>query len=86
LDLQGGISFLVKMDTSSLTNENDLDAALSQAVEVLRKRVDRFGVAEPLIQPAGENSILIQLPGLLLPTRRLPGIPLRKRRFSSSAW
>jgi SecD/SecF fusion protein len=38
--------------------------ALSQAVEVLRKRVDRFGVAEPVIQSAGGNRILIQLPGL----------------------
>ena len=33
-------------------------------MEVLRKRVDKFGVAEPIIQPAGENRILIQLPGL----------------------
>ena len=39
-------------------------AALSQAVEVLRKRVDHFGVAEPVIQSAGGNRILIQLPGL----------------------
>ena len=39
-------------------------AALSQAVEVLRKRIDRFGVAEPVIQSAGGNKILIQLPGL----------------------
>src|SRR5208283_391932 len=38
--------------------------ALSQAVEVLRKRVDQFGVAEPVIQPVGGNQILIQLPGL----------------------
>ena len=37
---------------------------LSQAVEVLRKRVDRFGVSEPVIQPQGEDRILIQLPGL----------------------
>ena len=35
-----------------------------QAVEVLRKRVDKFGVAEPIIQPAGSDRILIQLPGL----------------------
>ncbi|MCS7338854.1 MAG: protein translocase subunit SecD, partial [Verrucomicrobiae bacterium] len=40
------------------------EAALGQAVEVLRKRVDRFGVAEPIIQPAGSDRILIQLPGL----------------------
>jgi SecD/SecF fusion protein len=37
---------------------------LSQAVEVLRRRVDKFGVAEPVIQPAGADRILIQLPGL----------------------
>ncbi len=66
LDLQGGTSFLVGIDTNKL-NKADMDSrrsALSQAVEVLRKRVDRFGVAEPLIQPAGEDKILIQLPGL----------------------
>ena len=62
LDLQGGTSFLVQMDTKSLTN--DVGGALSQAVEVLRRRVDRFGVAEPLILPQGADKILVQLPGL----------------------
>jgi SecD/SecF fusion protein len=33
-------------------------------VEVLRRRVDKFGVAEPLIQPEGNDRILVQLPGL----------------------
>ena len=64
LDLQGGTSFLVEMDTNKLTNPQDTGGAISQAVEVLRKRVDAFGVAEPVIQPAGGNQILIQLPGL----------------------
>ncbi len=64
LDLQGGTSFLVEMDTTKLANTNDTSSALSQAVEVLRKRIDRFGVAEPVIQSAGGNRILIQLPGL----------------------
>src|SRR5262249_32284499 len=32
--------------------------------EVLRRRVDRLGVAEPIIQPAGADRIMIQLPGL----------------------
>ena len=31
---------------------------------MLRRRVDNLGVAEPVIQPAGEDHILIQLPGL----------------------
>jgi SecD/SecF fusion protein len=69
LDLRGGTSFLVGLDTSSLDDTNNVgsttrDAAISQAVEVFRRRVDRFGVAEPLIQPVGDNKILIQLPGL----------------------
>lgn len=64
LDLQGGTSFLVSMDTNKLTSASEKSRVLSQAVEVLRKRVDRFGVAEPLIQPIGDDRILIQLPGL----------------------
>jgi len=74
LDLQGGTSFLVEMSTNELeTAEGDTnvthraqeaDVVLAQAVEVLRKRVDRLGVAEPVIQPAGNNRIEVQLPGL----------------------
>lgn len=82
LDLQGGTSFLVEMETNrfvtvttttnslgveqSVTNssQTELEGALEHAVEVLRKRVDKFGVAEPLIQPAGNNRIMVQLPGL----------------------
>src|SRR5664280_2264792 len=64
LDLQGGTSFLVEMDTNRLAQATDADTALSHAIEVLRKRVDKFGVAEPLIQPEGNDRILVQLPGL----------------------
>jgi SecD/SecF fusion protein len=64
LDLQGGTSFLVGMDTSNLGTNVDRGTVLANAIEVLRKRVDRLGVAEPLLQPAGEDRILIQLPGL----------------------
>jgi SecD/SecF fusion protein len=64
IDLQGGTSFVVEMDTNQLDKASQADTALSQAVEVLRKRVDKFGVAEPVIQPEGNNRILVQLPGL----------------------
>jgi SecD/SecF fusion protein len=64
IDLQGGQSFLVKMDTSKLAEGAVVSDAVQQAIEVLRKRVDKFGVAEPVIQPAGEDRILIQLPGM----------------------
>jgi SecD/SecF fusion protein len=74
LDLQGGTSFLMEMNTNALfagLNTNSAQpasevasAALGQAVQVLRKRIDQFGVAEPDIRPAGGNRILVQLPGL----------------------
>ena len=73
LDLQGGSSFLVGVDTTKVLSDTNLtritaedtqQRALEQAVEVLRKRVDKFGVSEPLIQPVGNNKILIQMPGL----------------------
>ena len=64
LDLQGGTAFLVSLDTTRMAKIEDREHAVAQAVEVLRKRVDRFGVSEPIIAPEGENNILIQLPGL----------------------
>lgn len=64
LDLQGGSSFLMEMDTNRLEQIADRKRAIEQTVEVLRKRVDTFGVAEPLLQPQGENRILVQIPGM----------------------
>ena len=81
LDLQGGTSFLVEMDMSKLSDTNEMTGALSQAVEVLRKRVDRFGVAEPVIQPAGNNRILIQLPGLSEDDRARAWTNIQKTAF-----
>ena len=81
LDLKGGTSFLVEMDTSSLTNAADNSGALSQAVEVLRKRVDKFGVAEPIIQPEGNNQILVQLPGLSAADQENAKIAIKKAAF-----
>jgi SecD/SecF fusion protein len=81
LDLQGGTSFLVRMDTSGLTNATDTSGALSQAVEVLRKRVDRFGVAEPIIQPQGSDRILVQLPGLSAADQESAKLAIQKAAF-----
>ncbi len=64
LDLQGGISFLVALQTNKLREDQDLKSVSDQAIEVLRQRIDKFGVAEPSLQPVGDDRILIQLPGL----------------------
>src|SRR5438477_1808952 len=81
LDLQGGTSFLVEMDTSKLAQEAQKDAALADAVEVLRKRVDRLGVAEPLIQLAGNNRISIQLPGLAEADKDIARTQIKRAAF-----
>lgn len=36
----------------------------SQALEMLRNRIDKFGVSEPIILPRGNDAIEIQLPGV----------------------
>lgn len=64
LDLRGGSSFLMGMDTATLSTNVDQTHALSQAVEVLRRRVDKLGVAEPVIQPSGNDRIVVQMPGV----------------------
>ena len=61
LDIQGGTSFLIRlMGADKEVNKGMLD----QAVEVIRKRVDVFGVSEPVISPVGNDRILVQIPGL----------------------
>ena len=60
LDLQGGISVI-------LTADDDTDQELiEQAVEIMRTRIEAFGdVQEPEIAISGENSVLVQLPGVI---------------------
>jgi len=62
LDLRGGTSFLIQLapqDDKEITPD-----LLDQAVEVIRKRVDAYGVSEPVITPQGTDRILVQIPGL----------------------
>lgn len=42
---------------------------VTRALEILRNRVDEFGVAEPIIQKQGENRIIIELAGITDPSR-----------------
>lgn len=45
--------------------------AVDQSLEILRNRIDQFGVAEPVIIRQGEDEIVIQLPGVKDPQRAL---------------
>jgi SecD/SecF fusion protein len=68
LDLQGGTSFLVRL-VPPAPEQGAPPRAITpemqeQAVEVIRKRVDEFGVSEPVITKQGSDHILVQIAGL----------------------
>ncbi len=45
--------------------------AVNQALEIIRNRIDQFGVAEPVIVRQGEDEIVVQLPGVKDPERAM---------------
>ena len=65
-------------DKISLTTSNadvvkvlktEIEGAIANSFNVLRNRIDRFGVVQPNIQKLGNGRILIQLPGVKEPER-----------------
>ncbi|MCX5754181.1 MAG: protein translocase subunit SecD [Candidatus Krumholzibacteria bacterium] len=68
LDLKGGMHLTLEVDDSQLTAEEKKDV-LDRALEIVRNRVDQFGVSEPTIQKEGSKRIIVQLPGLTDPDR-----------------
>ncbi|OGP71061.1 MAG: preprotein translocase subunit SecF [Deltaproteobacteria bacterium RBG_13_60_28] len=47
------------------------EQTLNQSLEVLRNRIDQFGVTEPVILRQGSTQIVVQLPGIQDPQRAL---------------
>jgi len=63
LDLQGGMYLVLEVDRTGLTEEDAKDAT-DRALEIIRNRIDQFGVYEPSIQQQGMYRMVIQLPGV----------------------
>ena len=63
LDLKGGMHVVLQVDQSKL-KENERRDAVDRALEIIRNRVDQFGVTEPLIQKQGGDRVIVELPGL----------------------
>lgn len=68
LDLRGGMRLVLQVDKSNL-NPDEASDAVDRAKEILRNRVDQFGVAEPLIAVQGGDRIVVELPGISDPDR-----------------
>ena len=64
LDLKGGMHMVMEVDKTHLKPE-EIKGATDRALEVIRNRVDQFGVSEPIIQKQGKDRIVVQLPGVV---------------------
>jgi SecD/SecF fusion protein len=63
LDLKGGMHLVMEVDKTNLS-KSEAEDALDRALEIIRNRIDEFGVAEPVIQKQGVDRIIVELPGL----------------------
>ncbi len=66
LDLKGGSHLVFEADTTKI-NKNDIDDAINSARDIIEKRVNYFGVSEPVVQTLkSENHyrINVDLPGI----------------------
>ena len=65
LDLQGGMRLVLGVDSKAagISKEQE-DQVVETSLEIIRNRVDEFGVTEPVIQRVGSNRIAVSLPGV----------------------
>jgi protein-export membrane protein SecD len=63
LDLQGGAHLVYEANLEAI-DSLDKASSLNGARDVIEKRVNTFGVAEPVVQISGNNRIIIELAGV----------------------
>ncbi|MEO7424148.1 MAG: protein translocase subunit SecD [Fibrobacteria bacterium] len=63
LDLAGGTHIIVEVNKEKLDKEAQKDV-MDRSLEILRNRVDQYGLSEPLITRSGENRIVADLAGM----------------------
>lgn len=61
LDLEGGTQMVLSPETS--TGEAVTSDQMTQAVEIIRQRVDGSGVSEAEINTQGDNNVVVSMPG-----------------------
>ena len=61
LDLQGGVSLVYQADLSQTA---DKATAMAGLRDVIERRVNIFGVSEPVIEIQGQNRLSVELPGV----------------------
>jgi preprotein translocase subunit SecD len=63
LDLQGGTHLVYESDLSQI-EDKDKDAALEGVRDIIERRVNAFGVSEPIVQTSQKNRLIVELAGI----------------------
>lgn len=63
LDLQGGTHLVYEGNLDEIP-EGDRGDAMASVRDVIERRVNAFGVAEPSVQVAGSSRLIVELPGI----------------------
>lgn len=61
LDLQGGVNLIYQADLSTI---QDKSGAMAGLRDVIERRVNMFGVSEPVVQIQGQDRLIVELPGV----------------------
>ena len=63
LDLNGGVAVTYRIKADTEGNAPDQEE-ITKALDVIKDRVDAYGLAEPVVRPLGTDRIEVQLPGI----------------------
>ena len=70
LDLQGGTYLALEVDESrQAIDKSRIGEAIDRALKTVRNRVEGIGVSEAVVQKAGNDRIIVQIPGIQDPER-----------------
>ena len=65
LDLAGGTAITLEIDKSNVkVKGDDIKDIQEQSLEIIRNRVDQYGLSEPQISPSGDDRIVVELAGV----------------------
>ena len=68
-ELQEKINFNSSNDDVKKLIQKEADAAFDRTYQILKTRIDKFGVTQPNVQKLGNQRILVELPGIKEPDR-----------------
>jgi protein-export membrane protein SecD len=63
LDLVGGVHLVYQADFPEDSTAEERATAMDRALITIEKRIDKYGVTEPIIQQLGDDRIIVELPG-----------------------